>query len=641
MRFFTLTFFSLLIINSGAFAQTLQLQKRQKYLIDSIEVTGLKSFNPQTVISYSGLRKGQTIQFPGDQVSSVINKLWNLDLFSDINFYAKNITEKSITLQIEIEELPTLNEVKINGIKKNKIQNILKETDLDKGKKLSESFLTNTKNYIVNKFKKEGFLNTKVNIRNIEDSTQINTLNLFINIDKGERVKISNINFIGNEKFKEKILVSKLKNVKEKKFYRFWKKSKYIPDEYIEDKENLINFFKEKGYRDARILSDTVLLNKDNTLTINFKVEEGNRYYFGNIDFIGNAAYTDRQLATVLGIKKGDTYNGILLKERIADDTKPDGEDLTNLYQNSGYLFSNINAVEISAENDTINFEIRITEGKLASFNKISVVGNDKTNDHVIFRELRTKPGELYSKDKVVRTVRELGQLGFFDAEQITPDFKNVDPNAGTVDIEFGLVEAGASQIELQGGYGGGGFIGTLGFSFNNFSMKNIFNKESYKPVPSGDGQRLSVRLQSSQFYNTYSFTFSEPWLGGRQPVQFSTSLSKTNQFRYDFFTGRADKSQSFEISSISLGLAKRLSVPDDYFLLSQAITYQYFNLNNYFTGLFTFGMVYQIILIIQLLCLEIIHIQTQYSLLGDQILVLVVNFLRPIHYSTRLITPR
>ena len=590
MRFLTLTFFLLFIFASKVVSQTLPLQKRQKYLIDSIEVTGLKSFNPQTVISYSGLRKGQTIQFPGDQVSSVINKLWNLDLFSDINFYAKNITEKSITLQIEIEELPTLNEVNINGIKKNKIQNILKETELDKGKKLSESFLTNTKNYIINKFKKEGYLNTKINIRNIEDSTQVNTLNLLINIDKGERVKIRDINFKGNEKFKGKSLVSKLKNIKEKKFYRFWKKSKYIPDEFTEDKENLIDFFKEKGYRDARILNDTVIINKDNTLTINFEVEEGNRYYFGNIDFIGNAAYTDRQLATVLGIKKGDTYNGILLKERIADDTKPDGEDLTNLYQNSGYLFSNINAVEVSAENDTINFEIRVTEGKLASFNKITVVGNDKTNDHVIFRELRTKPGELYSKDKVVRTVRELGQLGFFDAEQITPDFKNVDPNAGTVDIEFGLIEAGASQIELQGGYGGGGFIGTLGFSFNNFSMRNIFNKESYKPVPSGDGQRLSLRLQSSQFYNTYSFTFVEPWLGGRQPVQFSTSLSKTNQFRYDFFTGRADKSQSFEISSISVGLAKRLTVPDDYFLLSQAISYQYFNLNNYFTGLFTFG---------------------------------------------------
>lgn len=333
-----------------------------------------------------------------------------------------------------------------------------------------------------------------------------------------------------------------------------------------------------------------MIVNENNTLTLKFDVEEGRRYYFGNINFIGNGAYNDRQLATLLGIKKGDPYNGVLLKKRIADTSKPDGQDITNLYQNSGYLFSNINAVEVSAEQDTIDFEIRITEGKVASFNKISVVGNEKTNDHVIFRELRTKPGELYSKDKVVRTVRELGQLGFFDAEQISPDFKNVDPNAGTIDIEFGLQESGGSQIELQGGYGGGGFIGTLGLSFNNFSMKNIFNKAAYRPVPSGDGQQLSLRLQASQFYNTYSFTFAEPWLGGRQPVQFSTSLSRTNQFRYDYFTGRADKSQSFEISSISIGLARRLRVPDDYFTLSQALTYQYYNLKNYFTGLFTFG---------------------------------------------------
>ena len=260
-------------------------------------------------------------------------------------------------------------------------------------------------------------------------------------------------------------------------FFRFWKKSKYIPADFEEDKEALVDFFKEKGFRDARILRDTLIRNKDNSLTIKFDVEEGNRYFFGKID--GNAAYTDRQLSTILGIKKGDPYNGVLLKKRIADDTKPDGEDLTNLYQNNGYLFSNINAAEVSAKNDTIDFEIRINEGKLASFNKITVVGNE-TNDHVIFRELRTKPGELYSKDKVVRTVRELGQLGFFDAEQISPDFKNVDPNAGTVDIEFGLQEAGASQIELQGGYGGGGFIGTLGLSFNNFSMRNLFNKSAY-----------------------------------------------------------------------------------------------------------------------------------------------------------------
>ncbi|MGB2171102.1 MAG: BamA/OMP85 family outer membrane protein [Flavobacteriaceae bacterium] len=562
----------------------------KSYRIDSIVVKGLKSFNEKTVISYSGLRRGQSIRMPGDKISSVINKLWNLDLFSDINFYAINIKESSLTLQIEIEELPTLNEVKINGLKKGKVQTIIKETELEKGKKLSESFLTNTKNYITNKYKKEGFLNTKVVLRTLPDSTQTNVLNMVVNVDRGERVKIKSVVFDGNEEFKDGVLAKQLKNTKKKAFYRFWKKSKYIPDDFKEDKISLIDFFKEKGYRDARILSDTVIVNENNTLTLKFDVEEGRRYYFGNINFIGNGAYNDRQLATLLGIKKGDPYNGVLLKKRIADTSKPDGQDITNLYQNSGYLFSNINAVEVSAEQDTIDFEIRITEGKVASFNKISVVGNEKTNDHVIFRELRTKPGELYSKDKVVRTVRELGQLGFFDAEQISPDFKNVDPNAGTIDIEFGLQESGGSQIELQGGYGGGGFIGTLGLSFNNFSMKNIFNKAAYRPVPSGDGQQLSLRLQASQFYNTYSFTFAEPWLGGRQPVQFSTSLSRTNQFRYDYFTGRADKSQSFEISSISIGLARRLRVPDDYFTLSQALTYQYYNLKNYFTGLFTFG---------------------------------------------------
>ena len=562
----------------------------KKYLIDSIEVKGLKSFQEKTVISYSGLRQGQMIQLPGDQISSVINKLWNLDLFSDINFYATNVKENSLTLEIEIEELPTLSDVKVYGLRKGKMETLISETELTAGKKLSESFLTNTKNYIVNKYKKEGFLNTKVTLNTLPDSTATNQLKMVINVDRGERVKIDAIEFEGNTTFSDKRLAKQLKNTKKKAFYRFWKKSKYIPKDFMEDREALLDFFKEKGYRDARIISDTLIVNNKKSLSLKFNIEEGNRYYFGDIDFIGNAAYNDRQLATLLGIKKGDAYNGVLLKKRIQDDTKPDGENISNLYQNNGYLFSNINAVEVSAENDTINFEIRITEGKLASFNKISVVGNDKTNDHVIYREMRTKPGELYSKDKVVRTVRELGQLGFFDAEQINPEFKNVDPNAGTVDIEFGLQESGASQIELQGGYGGGGFIGTLGLAFNNFSMRNIFNKEAYKPVPSGDGQTLRLRLQSSQFYNTYSFSFAEPWLGGKQPVQFSTSLSRTNQFRYDFFTGRADKSQSFEISSITMGLAKRLRVPDDYFTLSQSISFQYYNLKNYFTGLFTFG---------------------------------------------------
>jgi outer membrane protein insertion porin family len=325
-------------------------------------------------------------------------------------------------------------------------------------------------------------------------------------------------------------------------------------------------------------------------LAIKIQMEEGNKYYFGNIKFLGNTVYSDQLLNRYLGIKKGETYNGVLLEKRIADKTKPDAEDITNLYQNNGYLFSNINAVEVKTVNDTIDFEIRVTEGPIAYFNKISVVGNDKTNDHVIYRELRTKPGEKYSKEQLVRTIREIGQLGFFDPEAIDPKFKNVDAAAGTVDIEYHVVEKGSSQVELQGGYGGGGFIGTLGLSFNNFSARNLFNKESYKPLPMGDGQKVALRLQGSTYFQTYSLSFSEPWFGGKKPVQFSSSISYSKQFLNDYRTRTVDKNKSFNIFTVQVGLAKRLTVPDDYFVLSQSVSYQHYDLNNYNTGLFTFG---------------------------------------------------
>ena len=582
----------ILIIGAFSYGQTESFVKGKTYELDSITVSGIKTFNEQTVISYSGLRKGQKIKVPGEEVSSVINKLWGLELFSNINVFVTNVENNKISLDIEIDELPTLTDVKINGLKKGNTETIIKDTELTKGKKLSESFLTNTKNYIINKYKKEGFLDTKVNLNTIKDTIGANSYKMVVNIDKGQRIKIKEIDFNGNEVFKESKLRSKLKNTKIKNPIRFWKRSKYINNDFNDDLNGLIEFYKENGFRDARIIKDTLLRNDktSNSIALKLDIEEGKKYYFGDINFIGNTVYSNNSLQQILGLKKGDVYNGVLLKKRIADTSKPDGNDITNLYQNNGYLFSNINAVEVSAIKDTIDFEIRITEGKLANFNKIVVEGNTKTNDHVIYRELRTKPGELYSKDKLVRTVREVGQLGFFDAEQINPQIENVDPNSGTIDVRFDLVESGASQIELQGGYGQGGFIGTLGLSFNNFSMRNILDKTKYKPLPMGDGQTLALRLQASQFYNTYSFSFSEPWLGGQQPVQFSTSLQHTIQYRFDFFTGLADKSQSFQISGITLGLAKRLRIPDDFFQLSQAISYQYYNLNNYFTGLFTFG---------------------------------------------------
>ena len=584
-----LLFLIILLNGLFLFSQETNYQKGELYTIDEIKVTGLKSFNEQTVIAYTGLSKGKELRIPGEEISRVINKLWKLELFSDINFYLTKIQDKKASIEISIKELPSLSEFSIIGLKKSKEETIIDEIEIKKGQKITENFIETTKNYIVNKYKKNGFLNTKVSINTRPDSVGINNEKMLINIDLGDRVKINSINFEGNKIVKSSNLKKQMKKTKTKLPGRFWKKSKFIEEDYKNDLSAIVDYYKEKGYRDARILADSVLVDK-NTIDLNIEINEGNKYYFGNINFLGNSIYSDELLSRALGLYKGDVYNGVLLKKRIADDSKPDGEDITNLYQNNGYLFSTINAVEIAAENDTINFEIRINEGKPAFFDKITVVGNDRTNDNVIYRELRTKPGELYSKDKIVRTVRELGQLGFFDPEQISPDFKNVDPNAGTVDIEYGLVEKSASQVELQGGYGGGGFIGTLGLSFNNFSLKNLKNKSAWKPVPMGDGQALSLRLQANRFYRVYSFSLSDPWFGGEQPVQFSTSFSHTKQYRYNFFTGRVDKSQSFEITGASIGLAKRLRVPDDYFLLSQTLSYQYYNLNNYYTGLFTFG---------------------------------------------------
>ena len=584
-----LLFLIILLNGLFLFSQETNYQKGELYTIDEIKVTGLKSFNEQTVIAYTGLSKGKELRIPGEEISRVINKLWKLELFSDINFYLTKIQDKKASIEISIKELPSLSEFSIIGLKKSKEETIIDEIEIKKGQKITENFIETTKNYIINKYKKNGFLNTKVSINTRPDSVGINNEKMLINIDLGDRVKINSINFEGNKIVKSSNLKKQMKKTKTKLPGRFWKKSKFIEEDYKNDLSAIVDYYKEKGYRDARILADSVLVDK-NTIDLNIEINEGNKYYFGNINFLGNSIYSDELLSRALGLYKGDVYNGVLLKKRIADDSKPDGEDITNLYQNNGYLFSTINAVEIAAENDTINFEIRINEGKPAFFDKITVIGNDRTNDNVIYRELRTKPGELYSKDKIVRTVRELGQLGFFDPEQISPDFKNVDPNAGTVDIEYGLVEKSASQVELQGGYGGGGFIGTLGLSFNNFSLKNLKNKSAWKPVPMGDGQALSLRLQANRFYRVYSFSLSDPWFGGEQPVQFSTSFSHTKQYRYNFFTGRVDKSQSFEITGASIGLAKRLRVPDDYFLLSQTLSYQYYNLNNYYTGLFTFG---------------------------------------------------
>ena len=565
----------------------------KEYMIAEIKVTGTSNYNEQTVIAFTGLREGDKIYIPGDRMSNVIKKLWDLGLFSDINFYITKIEEDQAYLELEIQEVPELHEVTINGLKKKKRrEEIIKDNKLKPGTKVTENLIANTRANLREEYKSDGYLNASVDIRTreVQDTTasESSKVDMILNIERGEKVKISSINIEGNDVFSDAKVRRQMKT-KRKNFLRFWKRSKFIAEDYKNDKEKIINKYKEKGYRDARITSDSIIKKGDKDIAINLQLEEGDRYYFGNIEFLGNSVYSDQQLKQVLGISKGDVYNGVLLKKKIADNEKPDANDLTNLYQNNGYLFSQINPVETRVYNDTIDFEIRIVEGKEAYFNDIVVNGNDKTNDHVIYRNLRTRPGQKYSKEDVVRTVRELGQLGFFDAEQLSPEFKNVNPNDGTLDLEYNVVESGASQIELQGGYGGGGFVGTLGLSFNNFSLKGIFDKDAYKPLPMGDGQTLSLRLQASTFYRTFSFSFSEPWLGGKKPIRLTTSLSHTVQYFYDAYAREADRDRRFLITGGSVGLAKRLSVPDDYFTLSTALSFQHYNLKNYNIGLFNF----------------------------------------------------
>ncbi|MGB3590129.1 MAG: outer membrane protein assembly factor BamA [Nonlabens sp.] len=570
-----------------------------KYRIGEVKVTGNQNFNENTVVAYSGLRKGMEIYIPGEKLNAVLKKLWGSKLFSNIRIFRTGIEGDpnddimdTVNLEIEITEVPNLNEVVIEGIRKGKAKDLRTELKLQKGTKATENFITNTRNFIENKYRDKGYLyaDALVRTREVEDSLGKKMVDMKIEIDRGKKPKISSIDFEGNTLISDRKLRKAMKNTKQVNFLRVLKRSKFIRDDYDLDLERVVDKYKEKGFRDARIISDTLIKKSDDRIALKIKVEEGRKYYFGDIKFVGNSVYSDEFLKQKLGVEKGDVYNGVAFDDRISNPQDPDSDDITNFYQNNGYLFSNVNAVETNVENDTIDFEIRIVEGKVAYFKNVTVSGNDRTNDHVIYRMLRTVPGEKYSRQKIINSIREIGQLGFFNPETVNPQLLNVQQQDGTVDVNFEVEEAGASQIELQGGYGGGGFVGTLGLRFNNFSLRNLFNKDAYQPVPQGDGQTLAVRAQASNIFRTYSLNFTEPWLGGKKPVSFNVSLSHSEQFRVEpsDFT-QVDRNQRFLITGGTIGLAKRVEWPDPYFQISHALSFQHYNLKNFNSPLFNF----------------------------------------------------
>ncbi|MGG8497597.1 outer membrane protein assembly factor BamA [Tenacibaculum sp. TC6] len=569
-----------IVKDSTKTSNIIHYEKGKEYILGGITVTGLQKFSEQTVRIYTGLVNGQPVRLPGDKLTSAIKKLYESKQFSEVDVYLSKLDGDTVYLQFDVTELPQLSNITISGVSKSKVKDLIKETELKRGVMVTDNLIVTTRNYIKKKYTDKGYLKTKVTVDTKKDTSDVNTVSMSVFIDRGKRIKIKEINFVGNKALSSSALRGAMKNTKRKFLGRFWKSSKYILEDYKKDLESILEKYSEKGYRDARILSDKVTWNDDNTINLEIALEEGRQYRFAEILFVGNKTYTDEQLHALLRIDKGDVYNGKVLKERISGDGTPTSQDIQTLYHNNGFLFSQVNAVETKVKNDSITVEVRIREDEQATIKKVTVTGNDKTNDHVIYRELRVKPGDLFSRQNIIRSIREIGQLGFFDTN-VTPDVK---PNYQdkTADIDFSVVEKGGSQIELQGGYGGGSFIGTLGLSFNNFSIRNIFNKDAYKPLPMGDGQSLSLRLQASRTYSTYSFSFTEPWLGGKTPQSLSFSVYKSDQYRFDFRTNTVNRDESLSIIGAQIGLGKRLRWPDDYFSLSQSISFQRIELQNY-----------------------------------------------------------
>ena len=572
------------------------------YTIAATRISGVPQYDHDAIRVISGLTPGKEIKIPGDDIAKAIKNLWGQDLFSNVQVLADKIIGDEIFLNVVLSGRAKLSKFKINGVRKGEADKIREEINLYSGKTITEQLATNTENIIRGFFQEKGFLNTEVKIEQIADTASFNANIFVININKKKRVKIQSINIYGNEdvdlsqydsklkRWRKGLTVSDggikrgMKDTKEKGIMRIFSRSKFNKTAYERDKATIIERFNAVGLRDAEIINDSVYTVDEKHLAIDIFIEKGEKYYFGDVTWVGNSKYTSGMLDTLLGIKNGDVFDKMLLEQRLF--MSPDSRDVTSLYMDRGYLFFNVKPVEINIdENNHINYELRISEGKEARIGEVRIFGNTKTNDHVIRREIRTKPGDLFSRADIIRTQRELSQLGYFDNEQfqINPIPNPVD---GTVDIEYTVVEKSSDQIELSGGYGGGRLIGTLGLTFTNFSTKNFFKKGAWSPLPSGDGQRLSIRGQTNgTAYQSYNLSFTEPWLGGKKPTSLTTYINHavlSNGLAFD----NPLRSQT-SITTLGLGLGSRLKWPDDYFSTYTELSYSYYDLkraNNTFT---------------------------------------------------------
>ena len=555
------------------------------YEVAGITVSGAQDLDPNVVIMLTNIRVGDNIQFPDPKISDAIKTLWRQQLFEDITFSVVNKSGKKVYLDIRLQELPKMSKYFITGAKKSWKDDIREELDLRAGKVVNENLVVMSRNKIQSYFREKGYLNATVDITQERDTTFNNAVILGFRVKPGERVKIGEIAFVGNEAVADKVLLKAMKNTK-MKGKAIFKVSKLRKKEYSEDMRALVAKYNSMGYRDARVIRDTNYRVDDELINIEITVEEGRKYYFGDITFVGNTKYDTPLLRSILKINRGDIYDSQHLNERVSFD--PNGNDVASIYLNNGYLFSQVVPIEKNVQNDTIDVEIRIQEGRQATIRKVSITGNERTNDHVIYREVRTRPGDLFSKAMIQRTIRELSQLGYFDQTQIGVN-PVPDPQTGTVDLEYTVVEKSTSQLELQGGWGANRVVGTLGLNFNNFSAKNIGNKRAWQPLPTGDGQTINIRAQSNGLYfQSYNASFTEPWLGGKKPNSFTGTIYHNVQS--NGVQASDPNRQSLLITGINFGLGQRLKWPDDYFTLYQGLEFRRFNLNNFPTGFLNYN---------------------------------------------------
>ncbi len=548
----------------------------REYQIGGVTVSGVKYLTHNVLLQFSGLDIGKTITIPGEDIPDAIQKLWDQQLFSDVRIAATRIEGDLIFLDIYLQEMPRLSRFSFSGVNKQEADDLKEKVKLIRGNLITPYTISRTEFLVKEHFVDKGYLNTDVSIVQKSDTLMQNSAILDIRVNKKSKVKIEKITFENVTVLPEKKLRRAMKETKQKTWYNIFKASKYLESNFVDDKALIIAKYNTLGYRDARVAKDSLYHNPDGTVSLMIRMEEGKQYFFRNISWAGNVKYTSDFLTKALKIKKGAVYDQAVLDNRLRND--PDA--VGNWYMDNGYLFYDADAQEVNVDHDSIDLQVVIHEGQVARINKVIITGNDRTNEHVIRREIRTKPGDLFNRSYVIRSVRELSQLGFFDPEKIQPI---PIPNQldGTVDIEYKLVERANDQIEISGGWGAGMVIGTLGVKFGNFSARNFFKKDAWRPLPSGDGQNLSIRAQSNgKYYQSYSASFVEPWLGGKKPNSLSVSLYHTIQTNGRQTTDPLN--QSMKISGASIGLGRRLSWPDDYFTLFNQLSFQRYLLDDW-----------------------------------------------------------